>query len=398
MKRFARILVGVALVAAGIAISALLWITRPEAKEAQGDKEITSVVVVPARFEPKSFTIPSQGLIEASRRSQLAAEVGGKVLETSSQFEVGLAVNAGDMLLQLDPTDYEAALEQAKSSLADAESAAASERARAAQAVRDWKKLGNTEEPPDLVARGPQLRSAVARVKSAEAAVRKAKKDLERTTIRAPYPAIIAATMAEKGSFLPPGTPVAEVFESGPFEVRLPLSLDESQFLRVGKDGNHTGTLTVESEIAGVPETWKGSIIRTEGEIDRSTRSLYVVARMNPVSESGNAKLQPGQFVRASLPGREIPGIATVPFSAFLDLDHVSIVDEENVLNSRKVNVIFREGDTVFVSRQGSDLVDGDLLCLTDMIQGIKVSPSPLEEDADLEEGDLSKTQPVIKP
>ena len=103
--------------------------------------------------------------------------------------------------------------------------------------------------------------------------MRKAERDLERTKIFAPYDAIVAKTYTEVGSYLVPGAQIAEVYESGPYEVRLPLSVDEASFLQTGPNGEWTGTAEVRATVAGSTRRWKADIIRSEGEFDRDTRS-----------------------------------------------------------------------------------------------------------------------------
>lgn len=375
VKRFSKFFVGLLIVGAGVAGSALLWVTRPIAEEKKQEQSYPVVEYQPIRYESRSFTIPSQGIVEASRRSTLAAEVGGKVTETADYFDPGHRLEENAFLLQLDPTDYIAAVAQAEATLADAEAALESEKAQADQAVRDWKKMGRGGEPTDLARRGPQLRSAEAKVASSAAALAKARKDLERTTVKAPYKSVIASTSAEVGTYLAPGTPVAEVFETDPYEIRLPLSIDEVQFLKHGSDGQPTGTVKIEANAGGQRSTWTGSIVRTEGEIDRSSRSVYVVARVNALSDDGSATLQPGQFIKAGIPGREIPHLASIPFSAFLDLERIAIIDDQDLLRFRNSRVVFREGETVFISGGPEE---GERLCLTElsrMIQGDRVTP-----------------------
>lgn len=377
VKQFSKFFVGLIIVGAGVAGSALLWVTRPIAEEKQQEQSYPVVEFQPIRYESRSFEIPSQGIVEASRRSILAAEVGGKVTETADHFNPGHRLKMGDFLLKLDPTDYLAAVAQAEATLADAEAALESEKARADQAIRDWKKMGRGGEPTDLARRGPQLRSAEAKVASSAAALAKAQKDLERTTVRAPYESVIASTSAEVGTYLSPGTPVAEVFETDPYEVRLPLSIDEVQFLKHGSDGKPTGTVKIEAKAGGQRSTWTASIIRTEGEIDRSSRSVYVVAEVKAKSDDGSATLQPGQFIKAGIPGKEIPHLAAIPFSSFLDLERIAIIDDQDLLRFRTTDVVFREGETVFISGGPEE---GERLCLTElsrMIQGDRVKAVP---------------------
>ena len=377
MKRFARFFIGLAIFAGGLAFSMLLWVTRPQAAK-EIPAEIDPVVeVMPVRFEELTFDMPSQGLIEATRRTSLAASVAGRVVEVNPIFDVGNRVSAGTWLVKIDPVNYLAARAAAAATLADTEYALVEEKARALQAQRDWIKLGNGAEPTELASRQPQMRSAEARVESARSALEKAVIDVERATITAPFDGVIASTGTEVGSFLSVGATVAGIFESR-YEVRLPLSVDQLQFLQVNEKGDPVGEVEIITTVAGEATRYQGRIVRTEGEIDRASRSAYLVAEVDSAA-TGKSGLQPGLFVKAQIAGRSIPNRARIPFSAFVDLERVAIVAPDETLQFRDVTVVFRDEESVYIS---GGVEEGDLLCLTElpaMITGQKVAPKPVE-------------------
>jgi len=399
MKRFARFFIGLAILAGGIALSVLLWMTRPQA-EKEKPVEIDPVVeVMPVRYEEMSFDMPSQGLIEPARRTSLAAAVAGRVIEVNPLFDVGNRVEAGTWLVKIDPVDYLAARAAADAALADAESALVEEKARVQQAKRDWIKLGNGGEPTELASRQPQLRSAEARAESARNALEKAVIDVERATITAPFDGVIASTGTEVGSYLTVGATVADIFERR-YEVRLPLSVDQLQFLEVNEKGDPVGEVDIIATVAGEATHHRGRIVRTEGEIDRASRSAYLVAEIDPADsgKGGPRGLQPGLFVKARIAGRSIPDRARIPFSAFVDLARVAIVAPDNTLQFRDVNVVFRDEDSVYIS---GGVAEGDLLCLTElpaMITGQKVAPKQVDPAADAGIAPGNVEEPAPKP
>jgi RND family efflux transporter MFP subunit len=375
MTRYLKLIMGIGSLVLAIGLASLLWATKPEAVKKPPVTSVPTVEVLPIQYGTYTFEIPSQGLVEATRRSRLASEVTGRIVAVSPKFHAGYQVEEGEILLTLEKTDYEAALANAKANLANAEASLASEVARAEQAERDWRKLGSGGEAPDLVKRGPQRRSAEAMAAAATAAVTQAESNLRRTEIRSPYAAVIASTNTDLGSYLTPGAPVAEIFSTAPYQVRLPVSLDEAAFLSSdpAELGKHPVPLSV--EVAGVESKWTARILRTEGEINQASRSLYLVAEVSPNSNEGGAPLQPGLFVKAALPSRPIPHLTPVPFAAFLDLRRVAVVDENNLLQFREITVSHRESDLVYVS---DGLAEGERVCLTElpgMVEGLRVEP-----------------------
>ena len=373
MRKTLTILISLGILLAGIAFSALLWITKPEAEKEATIQNLPTAEVIPIEPRKVTFNVPSQGIVEADRRARLAAEVAGKVVKVSDKFEAGFQVEEGAELVTIDAVDYEAAVAQAEATLADAKSALAGEEARAVQAERDVQRLGSGSAT-DLALRKPQLASAKGKVESAKVMLEKAKTDLERTVVRAPFDAIIASTMTEIGSYLTPGMEVAEVFETSPYEVRLPLSIDEVAFLQTDSNGNPTGEVQLTTTAAGQTRTWNARIVRTEGEVDRETRSIHVVAEIESKGDSGLGP-RPGLFVQAEIPSREIPNATKIPFSAFLDLDTVVVIDPDNRVRFRTVEVIHREGDDVYVT---GGIEKGDRVCITelpDVVEGTEVEP-----------------------
>ena len=399
-KRFLTLVVFLGILAAGVAVAILLWVTRPQAAKKEIATVVPTVEVMPVSLESMTVKIPSQGIVEAARRTQLSAEVPGKVISVSEKFDAGGTFAKGEVILEVDSSDFVAAVAQSKANLAEAKAALEAEKAKSEQARRDWNRLGRSGAPGDLVLRGPQLRSAEARIVAAEAAIEKAEHDLERARVKVPFPATIAKTSTEVGSYLAPGSPIAEIFQSAPFEIRLPLSIDEFQFLNSDSAGDPTGQVEISTLAAGNELRWKGKITRMEGEIDRSSRSIYVVAEVNPEtgangsgSGSGRTLLQPGLFVNAKIAGRQVSQIARIPFSAFLDLNRVALVDPDNKLRIREVTVMRREGDAVIVS---AGLRDRERVCLTElpgMIEGTEVSPKLKAAE---EPGDEEKKSPKL--
>jgi len=385
MKRALQWIASLALVAGAVGVAVLLWVTRPVAVKVEEEVAPTVVEVLPVEFGTHRFELPSQGLIEAKRRATLAAEVAGRVVAVSPAFETGTEVPEGEWLIRLDPVDYETAVAQAASQLAEADAALASEEARAEQALRDWRNLGRSGDPPDLVARRPQLESARSRSAAAAASLAKAEADLRRTEVRSPFDAVVAAKHTEVGDFLQPGRAVAEVFAATPYEVRLPLSADESAYLETDTEGRFRGEVELRTVAAGETRRWPARIVREEGEIDRATRSLYLVAEVANEPGAGPIAIRPGLFMDAAIRSRPVEGVAKLPFRAFRlhgSQTHLVVVDSTNRIRFREMDVVFRRGDDFYVS---GDLRPGDRACLTeipDLIEGVEVSPVELPDES----------------
>lgn len=372
MKLLFSVLIGAGLLAAAFGAVQIMAKFRPVAEVVEKPRLLTTIEWMTAQSGPVSVRLPSQGIVEPARTTTLAAEVAGRVIEVSPRFEVGERFAEGELLLRLEDADYQDALIQAEASLADARALLVTEKARAEQARRDWEKLGNKEPPSDLVLRQPQLTSAEARVSAATGALDKARRDLERTRIVAPFAGRLSAKQTELGSYLAPGSPIAGMTSTGAHRVRLPLNVEDLAFLPQG--GDHADVpVTLEAEAAGQRHAWEGKILRTEGEVERGTRSVYLVAEV--MEKEASDLLQPGLFVRASIVGVTLPKVFRVPRAAFLDRDRLLLIDDQNRLRFRRVEVIRADGTDLLVS---SGLENGDRICRTTLaapVEGMEVRP-----------------------
>lgn len=365
MKRNFRILIAVAIFIAGLGSFFLLAKLKKTPLPANPPKPFQEVETITARKADLQVSIPAQGTIEPATLTRAAAEVEGTVIAVSPEFEAGGNFKAGDVLLEIDPSDYKAALAQTEASLADAKLAVVQEEMKAEQAKRDWERIATPgQQPNDLVLRIPQLAAARARVDAAQAAMEKAIRDLERTKLRAPYDGRIRRKLVDLGTHVGKGTGLAEFYATGSLEVRLPIPRQDAAFF------DPAGQEITLHETGGQKRSWKAVIDRTEGEIQRENRSIVVVARIDGTTP--DAPL-PGQFVHTHIAGRTLPDLVRVPRRAFVKSDRVMVVGDGHTVTTREVKVLRTEKEEVLVSE---GIEDGEQLCvtaLTAVIEGMEV-------------------------
>ncbi|MEM7145696.1 MAG: efflux RND transporter periplasmic adaptor subunit [Verrucomicrobiota bacterium] len=360
-------ILGASVFTAAIAISIVLYIFKPEAKQQGPDTAATAVRVL--KVSPDSFqpTIPSQGILEPLTRTTATSEVSGKVVEVFPNFYPGQLFTKGGTLLQIDSSDYDAALATAEANLAQARLNLETEKARAVQAKKDWDKLSPGRAASPLTLRGPQLESASKQVTSAEAAVAKAARDVKRTSLVAPYDGRIVSTSTDEGSYVTTGSPLAEFYATDVLEVRLPVSVTDFTFLNM--EGTPDATLVVGAGTG--KERWPAKIVRSEGEIDRASRSAYIVAQIDiqeALEKSDGSVhpglLTPGLFVEAELPGATLEGVYRVPRKALVEGGRVLVVDKDDKIRFQNVSVLRLDGKTDMILSADS-LKPGDRVCLT---------------------------------
>lgn len=384
-----KVLLPIVVVALGFLVTVVLVKARrsPVRRTAESPPPLVRVIEV-ARTDVR-LDVDTQGTVAPETESVLVAEVSGKVVDVSPSLAPGGFFRPGDVLVVIEPRDFELAVVQAQAQVRQAEVRLALEKEEARLARQDWESLGEGEPSP-LVLREPQLHEADAALASARAALDKALLHLERTRVRAPYAGRVRAKSVDVGQYVGPGTPLARVYSIAAAEVRLPLPLDQLEFLELplaarGEAAAKAGpAVTLRSEFAGGLHEWTGRIVRTESEIDPQTRMLHAVARIEDPYASGadpeRAPLAVGLFVRARIAGRLVRGVVLLPRAALRSESRVFVVDEEDRLRFRDVEVLRTDGETVVIER---GLEDGELVCLSPLeipVDGMKIRlerPSP---------------------
>ena len=378
MKTVLRILVPLLFLAGGVALTGVLIGLKPEVVPQEAEIPAPLVETILAVSEELQLEVHTQGVVTPRTESRLTAEVGARIIEVSPHFVDGGFFEAGEVLVRLDPTDYRLALDQARVTVAQAEARLAQEEADAAINLREWRSERGDEPPPPLAVRGPQVAEAKASLASAESQLAKARRDVERCTITAPYDGRVRMAEADLGEFVMTGGQLGLVYAVDWAEVRLPLPDAELAFLDLplsyrGEEVTATGPeVRLEAAFAGKRHTWNGRVVRTEGEIDAQSRMVMAVARVEDPYARGDAERPPlavGLFVRAALAGHVIPNALALPREALRTGERVFLLTDDERLEIRTVEVLRRERERVLV---GAGLAAGE-----------RVIVSPLEAAVD---------------
>ena len=343
----------------GVALAAafVMWANRPPVET------LTPVVTPPAvrvqtvAFESVDLTVSSQGTVQPRTASQLVPEIAGTVIEVSPAFAVGGFFEEGDVLLKIDPYDYQQALIAARSQLAQAQLRLAQAEAEAEVARREWEEIGQGDANP-LTLRLPQVEDARAAVASAEAAIDRARRDLERAEVRAPYAGRVQTKDVDVGQFVNRGTAVGRIYAVDSAEVRLPLPDEELAYVDVpmsyrGARQQAGPAVTLSADFAGRRYSWQGRIVRTEGEIDPVSRMVHVVAEVDDPYAPGPDPTRPplavGMFVEAEISGRRVDDVVVLPWAALNGRDQVLTVDADGRLRYRQVDILRSTSEHVLV-------------------------------------------------
>ncbi len=397
MNRKKQIILPIVMLAAGIALF-MFFSSMKKPPEEKPEVDNTPLVTIESiSVQPMTLHVGSYGIVKPKYETELVAQVNGQIVELSDTFVRGGFVKKGQLLARIDPNDYEAALIEAQASMASARAALETERAQGKVAEREWKFITDTS-PTELSLRKPQLAQELARVKAAQASVLRAKRNLERTEIRAPYNAMIESRMIGLGSFVGAGSKVGKLLGTAIAEVRLPVADNQLQFLlNQGKDA----TVELVGIYAGKEQQWTAKIARSEGVIDSKSRMSYLVAEINDpyilkMSDDSKLPLRFGSYVKAEILGIELAQATIIP-RYLVENSQVAILDSDSKLHYATIDIARQDGANVIVA---GGLTDGDKLIVSALdypVDGMKLaltSDKPAaKDDAELDDEEKAETQ-----
>jgi RND family efflux transporter MFP subunit len=337
---------------------------RPEPTGLAAAAPAPLVAVVEVQRRSERVSIRTHGTVEARTEIDLVAEIAGRVAGVSPSLAAGAFFEAGDVLVELERGDAELALERAeaavlraRSELGLADARLARRRTLAQSEIASAARLEESEHA---------RRMAAAQLREARATRDQARRDLDRTRIRAPFAGRVRSKQVDRGQFVARGTPLARIYAVDSAEVRLPIPTSELAHLDVpiaGRSPNESESgsrALLRASFAGRVSEWEARIVRAEGEIAPRSRMIHVVARVDDPygrrSTDARPPLTVGLFVEAEILGQTLDDVFVVPRSALRPPDEVFVVDAEDRLRARRVEVLRVARDRLLV---GVGLDDG---------------------------------------
>lgn len=377
-----RIFLPLAIIVGAIVLSSAMFALKPEPAKLESPETAVAVETIALKKTAAQLLISSQGTVLPRTRSALISEVSGAVLTVSQQYVVGGVFNSGDVLMQLDPTDYQVALQRAQAKLISMNAQLSFERARSAQAEKEWAMTGRpATEAPLLALRKPYLAEAQANVLQAEAEVKQAQQKLDKTTIRAPYAGMVSAKTADIGQFVTLGSKLGEIFAIDYAEVRLPLTQRDLSMMDAQAFANNKPRpgVTLSASVGNTELQWDALLVRSEGVVDQRNRSQYLIAQIvdpyNIKQRSEKPALLMGSFVRATIAGKKLENVFAVPRHALLEGGNIAAVDSDNKLRLKKVETIFSDEQFYYIANGLEEGMEIIVSAVGIAIDGMRVKP-----------------------
>ncbi len=380
MKKFMRwsiqILIAILFLGLGYFGMNELKASKPQMERRKPPPPKPTVRTITVETTSNPVMVQGEGTVKPLKEINLVPQVGGKVIEVSPSLVNGGQFKEGDVLLRIDPIDYELAVTLAGARVKGAQSNLELAKEEAAAAREEWrlikglsKESDRVRKPPPLVAKEPQLAYARAQLKADQANLSKAKLSLDRTKLKAPFDGRVSEEHVDIGQYVAPGQPLAGLYSINAAEIMVPLEDDDLRWLSIPgfTDGDGPGSrATVRATIGGRDMTWPGEVVRAEGQIDSRTRMINAVIRvMDPYVKK--PPLVSGLFVKVDIEGKILEDAAVIPRFTVRENNTVWVVEENGRLTFRKVDIAGVQGGYSLVQ---SGLNTGDLL-VTSSIQAV---------------------------
>ncbi|HUW83493.1 MAG TPA: efflux RND transporter periplasmic adaptor subunit [Phycisphaerae bacterium] len=380
LRAVAMYLLPVVVIVGGGLGAVRLYQTGPKARQRPPQARDTLVQVATVSRTNANATVHVMGTVVAAQEVVLQPRVSGEIIKLSPEFVPGGRFEAGEFVLQIDSKDYELTVEKTRSQVAQAQYEVKMEQGAQEIAQREWELLGveetATEQDRELALRKPHLIKAKAALEAANAAVREAKLALERTTIVAPFNAIVTTESVDVGAQVTQQTQLGTLVGTDEYWVRAAVPVDQLGWIQFPDAGGEAGsTATIRQQLAtDLHNEWTGRVARLMGDLEPEGRMARVlIAVQDPLrlaaSGDGGLPLLIGSYVSVVIEGRQVEDVIALPRTALRDGDSVWIMNDQNKLEIHSADIVWRSRDTVWV-RDGIE--PGQRLVVSDL-------PAPVE-------------------
>jgi membrane fusion protein, multidrug efflux system len=311
-SRVTRVAAGLATLVAVICVTIFLMHRTPPQKAAA--KIPGDVASQSSPAETPAVTC-SRGVVTPKVRVEIMPEVAGKVIYVHSQLHTGGLIRANERIAQIDPSSYELIVRRARAAVDEAQARLDLELVakgmRQAQG-RSW----DVENQVDLpaVLHEPLIRQTAAALESAKAELAMAELQLSRTSIVLPFDVLIEGPTVSLGQYVDVGRSLAVAYGTEAFEIEAPVQREDLKRLGITEGGDGSEQIHITAEIrassAGSEGVWRGNVVRTTGQVDRTSGMTSVVVEVpDPLGAStGRTFLLPGTPVEVSIGGNRRTG------------------------------------------------------------------------------------------
>ena len=359
MRKVLKAVLVLAIVGAGYGIYYYLKTSRDMPHRQPPGQRPTLVEVIPAAPAEEPVTVSAMGTVTAAQTVTVFPEVGGRIIYQSKRLVPGGRFSRGQVLVKIDPTDYDLALKQQQARVVQAKMELARERGLKSVAEREWKLIKDevqpTEEGRKLALREIQLENAQAAVDAAQSSLDQARLMRERTAIKAPFNAVVTEEFVDRGQVVSQASRIATLVATDKFWVQVSVPVDRLSWVHIPGVNSQEGSPADVVQQAGtdLEVRRQGRVIKLQTALDpRGKMARLLVEVDDPLGTPGeNGTVMPlllGGYVNVRIQGPQVHDALAIPRRALREQNRVWVMSDKQ-LQIRKVQVVWVRDETVFV-------------------------------------------------
>lgn len=352
------LLIGVLVLLLGIGVFlGLVW-TRPAPGVAEPDERATPVEVMAAEVTSATIEVIARGTVLAADQAMVTPEVSGRVVWKNPQLIPGGRVEQGEELFRIEPRDFRLALEEQRAAVQRAQVELDIERGRGQVAEREVELMNEAErEVSPLVRREPQRRAAEAALEAARSGLERAELALQRSRVSAPFNAVVRSVDVERGQLAGPQAGSVVLVGTDAVWVQASLPVEDLARIRFADEDRHEAgsAVRIRQDLGTRTMHWEGVVLRFLGELEPVGRLARVLIRVEDPFEAnattpGGLPLLIGSYVDAAIDAGVLDDVVVLPRKALREGNRVHIMGADGRLEIRRVDVAWRQPDSVLVS------------------------------------------------
>lgn len=359
-KRHLIIRVLIPLVILAVSIAGGTWlITNPEKARKGHMQESLAPLVKTATITPARYNVPVEALgqVIPATETVLKPQVSGEILSTAEEFIPGGRLSKGEVAVTINPVDYELAVKKQEALLEQAEADYKLELGRQDIAKDELEILARTTgrklDNTDLALRLPQLAQAKAEIEKARADLAVALLNLERTSVKAPFNALITERSATLGDKVQPQDTLAMLVSTDEYWIEISLPVSDLKWLSI-PNGSKTGGNKALVSMQDGRGTREGNLLKITGTVNPQSRFADILVRVpDPLllEKQGETELPLilGDYVKVVFEGKTLENAFKLPVS-WLRPDNTVWVHDDGKLISRKVTIAYEDREHVYIT------------------------------------------------
>lgn len=344
----------IGVIVASIAMAAVLVATKEEPPREEKPLEGTLVEVIQIRTGRHEVDLHAKGTVVPAQEIVLQPELGGRVVWQSPELVAGGRFKADQPIVRIDPRDYQLQVESRRSEVNTAKLALSIEARRGEVAKREWNAFGEmdvSDEQRALAQREPQLEASRLALKAAQSSLKKAQLDLTRTTLRAPFNAMVVRENVDAGQLINSQTSVARLVGTDKYHVQVSVPVVSLRNARVRTADTPGSEVRIIQHVGQETIERPGEVIRHLPDLDPGgAMARLLVSIENPLGKRGDLPLLLGSFVDVAIGAQPIDNAIRLPRVALRNGRSVYVMNDQDLLEIRDVQIAWTEPDAVLIT------------------------------------------------